>query len=142
MKKTIILIISLIFTINSDAQSFMTNTVEVCEIREFRFDDIRRLLNYISCMYDVRICTEVSVKYKGEFWPDSNFYQYKGAPNSTMTFTNATFGYVFGTIMEKTTNLMWRYESSTNDLRASPKFHRPFAPNGVGYANIRLNYHI
>jgi len=110
MKNTIITItLTMACAVNAFPQSFMTNTVAECSVEGSLFNNIRMTMNFISRVYDVRICTEAPRNYTTPTWPQSS-----------VVFTNATFGQVFETIMENTTNLTWRYENSTDSIYVYP----------------------
>ena len=110
MKNILIIAIASSFVLsNVFAQSFMSNTVSECKMEAFEIDRIWFAMNRISDAYNVRICSEFPYAYKTPKWPKTN-----------MTFTNETFGNVFGTLMQATTNLVWRYENNTDSIYVYP----------------------
>jgi len=107
--KKIIIIITISFCINASAQSFMTNVIPLCKLENISNTSIGSTLNIVASIYDVRICSEITSSYGFSTWPNKN-----------IIFTNETFGNVFGTIMEQTTNLIWRYENDTDTIYVYP----------------------
>ena len=111
MKKVIILTMALIFTINADAQNFMTNTVSKCILLNSEIGTIENVMRAISFYYDVKIFTDTTDgNYKTSQWPK----------NKEMIFTNETFKLVFESFMQATTNLTWRYDNITKNVYIFP----------------------
>ena len=109
MKKIIIAIASSFVFSNVFAQSFMTNTIDRSELKIRSIDRINFAMQEITRAYDVRICTEAQGDYKTTKWPRDEF-----------VFTDTTFEHVFGTIIQATTNLTWRYENTSNTIYIHP----------------------
>ena len=107
--KIITIVTALACTIIVNAQSFMTNTVAVCKVDDISLDFIVNTMTAISRAYNVRICTESQHGNKS-----------LKLPNKDMVFTNATFENVFGTFMQATTGMTWRYENETDSIYVYP----------------------
>ena len=110
MRNLLIIAIASSFVLsNAFAQSFMTNSLDRAELKIRSIDWLKFTMQEVSRAYDVRICTEAWGNYKTPKWPRDEF-----------VFTNTTFEHVFGTIMQATTNLTWRYENTSNTIYIHP----------------------
>ena len=101
----------LISAIYASAQDFMTNTLSECTVSYREIDSIRRIMNAISCDYEVRICTETAL---------DSYLLLPIKSGKEVSFTNETFGNVFNFFMQDATNLTWRYESVTDTIYVYP----------------------
>ena len=139
MKQTMIIFtLSIVFLDSVFAQSFMTNTIAECAIPEYKYGKMANAINALSRAYNVRICMEDSTANDWirilNAYEESNYktnalsekevimiYENFGVDFTlSATYTNATFGYVLGIIMESMNNHVWRYESSTDSIYIYP----------------------
>ena len=111
MKKTLIILIIVVNATYASAQDFMTNIVSECTVSYREIDSIRRIMNAISCDYEVRICTETAL---------DSYLILPTKPGNAVSFTNETFGNVLNFFMQNANNFTWRYESVTDTIYVYP----------------------
>ena len=116
-RKIKLILLSLIFSIDASAQSFMTNTVTgTLKIR--RPNDFSSVINDISRAYNVRICSEDNMYHyiSSMTAADKHLFRYK----EPITFTDMAFSNAFEFVMIGATNHVWIYENSTDTIYIHP----------------------
>ena len=137
----LIIIIAFGLLSNAASQSFMTNTVERCELKPSIRGKLGSVAEIFSHAFNVRICAE-----------DATFQE-----ELSMTFTKSTLEHALGVVMENTTNHMWRYDDNTGSIYIHPVTNAVstmkigpvavtnaplislFQINDIGFGNLKMN---